>query len=573
MLLDNDFDDYQKVKEPKDMDSGMIDNIQSLLVDLCKKISNFQYTECIAFLKSRQIGDILNFLRVQNRNEESYYMTNFVKILLKLPDIYNKYYSLDRNSLKEHINSISDLFKTKNKNLQNSSNSFNSNNKKSCLDYIIKHIVCIRYLLEMMLNFIEILNKLHEIYKNFNENTLITYNNNNFNCYNLSASFYTVNNNTNSNTNANEVYLDDIYKEIILDLEDLLLRCKKIISDHNDLEYLKNTFYPLLTLIKDNISALKCLLKSFMAFMHLDPISAISNSFSAFKSIETLKNNYKQVIVNKNIHGNNSNQNNINEVKIFDFKLYKFFKEFYLENAYKLNTLFGTYFNNKKFQLIENLQSFESFQKFEYFNNYNIINNNKIDNIFDENTINNYENRNLSMSSNLQNSQEYDTNNNINNKNYFSDYVKKCFDENIDILYFILFFEKRRFFNNFNFDNKDTIILTDLLSSGKIFIESDEDISMVSIFHTNSAESNKSILSEVSNCFKSNSEFKNSNSCKLKLNNFTQMLVLNAISNYFFIAVKIKDKNINAEINTINDICKDLRIKFANMHVLKTAFN
>jgi len=101
-----------------------------------------------------------------------------------------------------------------------------------------------------------------------------------------------------------------------------------------------------------------------------------------------------------------------------------------------------------------------------------------------------------------------------------------------------------------------------------MFIDNDDEIGIISIFHTN-GESYKNILNEISKEYKNNiSETRSYFHSKSRMNLFK--LQLHSVSNYIFIAIKYKEKS--NESNTIENICKDMRYRFTDMHIFKTLF-
>lgn len=100
----------------------------------------------------------------------------------------------------------------------------------------------------------------------------------------------------------------------------------------------------------------------------------------------------------------------------------------------------------------------------------------------------------------------------------------------------------------------------------KMFVESDDDIAILSIFHT-TGDANKNILKEVVLVLRNSGQFKTFQTFKTKVDNFS--IIINNILNYCFVAVKLKEKSQN-DISTTNELCQDLITKFAYNHVLKT---
>ena len=495
--------------------NSCIDTVQYLLVDLCKKISNLQFNECAGIFKNKLLADVVSYLRLEFQ-EELFYFNNFLKIINKLPDIFQKYFNMEMDQMIENINNLSkqNLFRLKNDNNKNNSSTTstsnsnnNSNNTKSSvfLEFILNQIFCVRDLLDLIKSNVENYSKLFEIANDTHDlvnNSLVSFD-------------------------------EEVFREAIEDLEKLLLNSNGYLNDYADNEYLQNTFYPILYQIYDDTNTIKSLLKSYKATLSLDPINSISNMLVARKNIEQFKLKH---------------QNNLT-----DLKVYLYLIQFYIDNNHKINILFKTYFENKKNSLLESFNSLK--------------NNNAI-------------------SSDLHIKNEVF---HFKNNFYVEKYMKKCFEENLDIHYFVIIFEKRKNLDNEYYDYKENLMKNYYLNSNLLFIESDDELGILSIFHT--IDNNyKSILNEIGNCYKNiyiNSNLGDSKNnfsstltqipngvsyIKNKINNNKEFLLIHKISNYMFIAVKIKEKN-SSDVVLVNELCKDFKIKFAELHLFKTIFN
>lgn len=483
-----------------------IDLTQYILVDLCKKISNLQFSECSAIFKNKLVADVVNYLRIQYP-EGLIYMNNFLKILAKLPEIFQKYYNADTETIIESINNLNNqkLFKvtTSIEKLEsNLASDKNTSDEKNniFLEFIIKHIECVRDILELMKANFDLFIRMNQIYiviHNLLENSQ--------NC--LSNSFD-----------------EDIFKELIEDYEKLNEFSKNFVKEYSDSEYIQNTFFPLLKQICDDVETIKSLLKCYKNLMSLNPVNTISNLIITRKNIENLKLKYQN---------------------IFDLKIYVFFIQFHIDNIHKTNIFFQTYFENKKFSL---LQSF---------------NEQKLKNAFE---------------SDLQIKNDVFS---FKNNFYVEKYMKRLFDEGLEISYFLIVFEKKKFYENETFDFKENFIKSFYLNFGGMFIESDDDCAILTFFHTSDSNS-KNILNEISSIYKNicSSENKTSNYSnnhlppytKSKLNNSKDILIFHKISKFTFIAVKFKEKSQN-DLNILNELCRSFRIKFGNLHLFKTIFS
>jgi hypothetical protein len=512
-----------------------INTLQHLLVELCKKISNLQFSECSVIVKNKMVAVVINFLRLENQ-EAYFFMNNFLKIINKLPEIFQKYYNLELDFVLDNINLLHSqkLFRTTynsdsimGSSIQTAKNSMamtdkfsefnksldfpyqipeiytNIKNDNIFIDLIIKYIECVRDLLELLKLNVELLSKLNEIYRNIYD---IVHN--------------------------SQIYYDeDIFRELIEDYEKLIETSFFFLNNYSNSDYFQNTFFPLMIQVVDDIHTLKSLLKTYKSLLSLDPISSISNMLITRKNIELLKNKY---------------------TNIFDLKIYIFFIQFFIDNTHKSNILLKTYFDNKKLSL---LQSFKEMKG--------------------KNT----------LPSNIQIKEElfqFKTN------YYLERYVKKLFEENLDIFYFFIFFERKKFLDSDNFETKENQMKNLFFKDNQMFFESSEELGILAVFHT--TDSNfKGIISEVEasyknlyanmdsqgrsnfNSFSINGQGSSLGFFKSKVGNSKDTLLIYKISSYMFLAIKIKEKSQN-DIILVNELFKDFRTKFCDLHIFKTIF-
>ena len=485
-----------------------IDWTQYILVDLCRKITNLQFTECSVIFKNKLVADVVSYLRSQYP-EGLIYMNNFLKILTKLPEIFQKYYNVETDSIIENINNLNNqnLFKintlkTETNSTKTITSSISDEKNLIFLEFIIKHIECVRDILELMKANMELFQRLNQIYITINES---------------------LEGNINS---SNVIHIEDLFKDLIEDYEKLKEFSENFENDYSDSEYIQNTFSPLLIQISDDIETIKALLKSYKSLLCIDPVNTISNLIISRKKIENLKLKYQN---------------------IFDLKIYVFFVQFYIDNIHKTNIFFQTYFDNKKFNLLQN------------------FNEQKLKNAFE---------------SDLEIKNEVFS---FRNNFYVDQYIKKLFDDGIDFSYFLIIFEKKKFNEIEVLNSRENLMKTFYFNTGGIFIETEEDCAILSFFHT--IETNyKHILNEISghykNTFTSSQENKINthiqinlpSSIKNKGNNLKENLILYKISKYTLIAVKFREKTQN-DANVIFELCKGFKMKFANLHLFKTIFS
>jgi hypothetical protein len=484
-----------------------IDWTQYLLVDLCKKITNLQFSECSVIFKNKLVADVVNYLRNQYP-EGLIYMNNFLKILAKLPEIFQKYYNAETESIIENINILNNqkLFrinteKTESNSTKTLTSSMSDEKNIIFLEFIIKHIECVRDILELMKANMDLFVRMNQIY-------------------------ITINDSLESNSNPSTMsFGEDLFKDLIEDYEKLSEFAKNFEKDYLDSEYIQNTFSPLLIQISEDIETMKALLKSYKSILCLDPVNTISNLIISRKNIENLKSKYQN---------------------IFDLKIYVFFVQYHIDNIHKTNIFFQTYFDNKKFNLLQNFSE------------------QKLKNAFESDL--EIKNEVFSFRSNF----------------YVDKYMKRLFEDGVDFSYFLIVFEKKKFNEVEILNSRENLIKSFYFNSGGIFIETDDDYAILTFFHT--VESNyKNILNEISthykNVFSNTSENKTNiqtqinlpNNNKTKVNNIKDTLILYRISKYTFIAVKLKEKTQN-DVNIVNESCRSFRMKFANLHLFKTIF-
>lgn len=309
-----------------------------------------------------------------------------------------------------------------------------------------------------------------------------------------------------------QVFDEEEYLEIIEESEKLCAHSEEILNFYANVEFLVFSFYEIISQAYEDIVTLKSLFCAYLSLLNLDAINSISNMLCARRNIENLK--MKFSISNKSF---------------YDLKLYLFYIQFFLDNSSKINFLFKTYFENKKNQLLSNIQSSSFINEFK---------------IKDELFC-------------------------FKSQQYCDRYIKKYNDENIEVSYFMILFEKKKFLDFPETDNRKLTIRNFYLSKSQMFIDNDDDIGLITLFHTN-GDSYKNILNEISLNYKSsNLDSKFQFSTKTKINFYK--LFLHSISNHIFVAIKYKEKS-SQESTAIAEICKDLRYRFTDMHIFKTLF-
>jgi len=140
-----------------------------------------------------------------------------------------------------------------------------------------------------------------------------------------------ISNNNNFSQNTVYIFNEEDYFEIIEDSEKLVYRSEEILDYYSNIDFLKFSFYEIISQANEDITTLKSLFVCYQSILSLDAINAISNMLCVRQNLENLK--MKFSISNKSF---------------YDIKLYLFYIQFFLDNSHKINFLFKSYFDNKK---------------------------------------------------------------------------------------------------------------------------------------------------------------------------------------------------------------------------------
>ena len=300
-----------------------------------------------------------------------------------------------------------------------------------------------------------------------------------------------------SNRSFDILFEDNNIKTHINNLEIYINILENKIKESNESKYLKNTYDSLFKILYNDVMTFKLLLLTYISIIQLDFISSTSNMILTLKNLEISKKKF------------------CNQIK---FRLYYFFWSFYFDNFHKYHLIFGTFLDKKQQNLLN-----ESTNQMDCKVSIS-------EDIFEKNP---------------------------------SIYVKRFMDKinilNIDVIYFIIGLEKKKFFDSNILDDKSFMVKTQY-KYNRLLQESYEDIAIIKIIHQNLNETSKSILSDIDSLDKKNFNGKH------KLNNMS--ILITTLYYNCFLAIKIKEKN-SVDITSIKDICDDFKSKYADNHIFK----
>ena len=269
-------------------------------------------------------------------------------------------------------------------------------------------------------------------------------------------------------------------------------------SNNNNYKYLKNSYDSIFSLFYQDFTMLKALIFSYKNILNVDMILSTTNMISAVKTIDQIKKTYND---------------------LGGLNLYSFFLYFYMDNYHKYNLIFETYIFKKQNKIVMEMNS-------NLEPNLNII-----EEIFRKKT-NKYEDK----------------------------FTSKCDEHKIDFTYFLMVFEKRKFYDSIIYNEKSNILKYQYIND-KGYIESNEQYGILKIFHMTTPDNTSNILKEISSLDRKD---KNNKQYKLACNNF---ILLFPITNYIFLAAKLKEKNCD-DLKDLNEICNDFKEKFSNKHII-----
>ncbi len=274
------------------------------------------------------------------------------RILLKLRDIYKRYNNSSiqnlniapssNNNINSGLNSNSATF------ISNNNNIYNSHYQQNLLHTSQNHIGLMTS--RDSTSQFNLANNVSSNQNNLQDPKTIIINKSIFNNFTVNSNL----NNTNMpiincfSTNNYYVFNEEEYFDIIEDSEKLSCQSKDILEFYSNLDLFKFSFFEIISQANEDIITLKCLFIAYQSTLNLDAINSISNMLCARQNIENLK--LKFSISNKSF---------------YDLKLYLFYIQFFLDISHKINFLFKSYFDNKKNQLLYNIQTSNFMNEFK----------------------------------------------------------------------------------------------------------------------------------------------------------------------------------------------------------------
>lgn len=542
----------------------------SSLVQFSEDLSMFNYDKCYAFLKGEKLGFIV--LRITSDYPELNELVNdqFIKHLKVLIDISKFYYQIDTDgaienykkfellSIKEEKRTSNSKFYLRGNSNMNSTPKVNTlvqNSSKSNFPFDAPEKVENKE--EMRRSFLE-KNKNEE--KERNKESIINIINHHLQCIGLivkiinvvSQSFVKLQNIIKDNKTNTMVYTEDLFDEIIIYLEENLEPLKKeALRFGNEYFYIKNSFNPLLSQYIDDVQILIQLLKGFRSIVSVDPIGT----------------NESKIVVSQNLMAINDKYNQ-RKMSIYETKLYLFYIQFFLDNEYKKQLLLSTYFDKKKNNLLTQLNSNKNQKRISLDQQSNESTNSKNSKKKKEKKPKTIIDKILYQKIDLISQEKL---------------IEKIFDAKVELYYFIFIFEKKMYLDSGRLDRKEILFQTQLLNK-YMFIDSDEDIGIITILHVTNEYADTLLKDINNNLCKGNSEANSlhsnhesrTSSMVQNYNDFFKIkcekncyLLFYKISNYISIVIKYKENNIN-DINVIKEISANFRQRFTDYHILKS---
>ena len=561
-LMKNNFSGFKSLLEDK------LIKILKIFIDSMKFYTNLEnnnLAECVKKLQLYQINndyyeDIFN-----DNNTESSIKINRNNTI----NNRNFPYSQENNSLKNKINnnltnSMIDMKKNLNtfsENIINTNKSKNSSPEIETNNVITKNYSSTNISLYQNDNNSKILNQ-----KNFSDSYLI-----------MEQNIYLINSIIKSmniigeaigkiqeiysylNKEQEEHFNEDIFINVIEFLELNFKEMKLTLYDYEKKIFVKNTFLAFLSIPIEDCKTLLSLFKYYKAILSVDIIEMMNCKIIIHENFKKIKSRNKMFLF---------------------LKLYIFLFQFKLDNDYKSELIFKTYFDKKKNNLIGKLNFLNENNKNlnnnnEKKNNLNINHNNQIK----KNPLNLNYNR-TRKNSNADKSEKttlkdliFSAKPNLVNPKIL---IAKLFEEKIDIKFVSIIFEINNFYEN-NKKNEHNFIYERNNYGKFLFIEQNEEYGIINFLHIEK-DLNESIISEIEKAMliQKEKEKKKSFSSNLNQNEYLKIKVLNEltfflykISNFLNICIQYNEKSIY-EFNIIKELCKNFKIKFSDYHIFKT---
>ena len=566
---------YSLINSMKDNDSGLKNLLEDKLIKILKifidsmkfytNLENYNLAECVKKLQLYQIN---------NDYYEDIFNDNFIESSIQLNKNNNTInrnfpFSQENNSFKNNINnkltnSMIDMKKNLNtfsENLINTNKSKNSSPEIDTSNVITKNFSSTNISLYQNDNNTKILNQ-----KNFSDSYLIMEQN----IYIINSIIKSMNIigeaiakiqdlYSNLNKEQEEHFNEDIFINVIEFLELKLKKMKSRLCDYEKKIFVKNTFLAFLSIPIEDCKTLLSLFKYYKAILSVDIIEMMDCKIIIHENFKKIKSRNKMFLF---------------------LKLYIFLFQFKLDNDYKSELIFKTYFDKKKNNLIGKLNFLNGNNKSlnnnnDQKNNLNIYHNNQIK----KNPLNLTNNK-IRKNSNVDKNQNstlkdliFSAKPNLVNPKIL---IAKLFEEKIDIKFVSFIFEIKNFYEN-NKKNKHNFIYERNNCGKFLFIEQNEEFGIINFLHIEE-DLNESIIDEIEKAMliQKEKEGKKSFSSNLNQNEYLKVKVLNEltfflykISNFLNICIQYNERSIN-EFYIIKELCKNFKVKFSDFHIFKT---
>ncbi len=566
---------YSLINSMKDNDSGLKNLLEDKLIKILKilidsmkfytNLENYNLAECVKKLQLYQIN---------NDYYEDIFNDNFIESSIQLNKNNNTInrnfpFSQENNSFKNNINnkltnSMIDMKKNLNtfsENLINTNKSKNSSPEIDTSNVITKNFSSTNISLYQNDNNTKILNQ-----KNFSDSYLIMEQN----IYIINSIIKSMNIigeaiakiqdlYSNLNKEQEEHFNEDIFINVIEFLELKLKKMKSRLCDYEKKIFVKNTFLAFLSIPIEDCKTLLSLFKYYKAILSVDIIEMMDCKIIIHENFKKIKSRNKMFLF---------------------LKLYIFLFQFKLDNDYKSELIFKTYFDKKKNNLIGKLNFLNGNNKSlnnnnDQKNNLNIYHNNQIK----KNPLN-LTNIKIRKNSNVDKNQNstlkdliFSAKPNLVNPKIL---IAKLFEEKIDIKFVSFIFEIKNFYEN-NKKNKHNFIYERNNCGKFLFIEQNEEFGIINFLHIEE-DLNESIIDEIEKAMliQKEKEGKKSFSSNLNQNEYLKVKVLNEltfflykISNFLNICIQYNERSIN-EFYIIKELCKNFKVKFSDFHIFKT---
>lgn len=550
-----DFIDSKKVNDK------IFSSIKYIILEMFNKCTSFDL-DCIGIFKGKT-GEIMKvFFKFPIYNK---YYLNLNKIIIKIPEIFQKLYELDLDVAGEIISSLLSNASYFEFNLVEEDNEYQ--NDPQYFQLISTHLLALKELFSYLNEFQCLLIDIKEL-----KNSIIKKSDAN------NPGSIVINNTSNNlnpiitNSNSSNVYnyegiqfTEDKLKTVYDKLESLLYQGDNFIEYFRKHELLYETgFLNMFNFLYDIVNCIDSLFLSYKEILSLDSITTTNLMVKVMNYLD------------------NNNSNLFSKTNLYCFLL-----TFYLDNQHKQTLLLKLYYNVKKQDLASLLDNniLNINTRLKEFNSKNNLSNNLYNNITNNNTAfnnnktknnrnNNYYNANTS--SNISNVNSLRSScisipNDINEellsslklknelftleRGKYVDYFRKKI-QGVNFCWMHLYFNKRKYFNSLHYSFKNNVIKQHYLK-----YYSDKDIIMINSI-VECCDKHHDDDNGALNSFAS--EIKNTGFYKIKHSNCIYMF--NSLSNFIIVGIKLRDKYEN-KLSCFKNILNSIEEKFANVHI------